>query len=98
MLGVREFIELPDIPIDTISEFVEGKRDKLWEIEINGDSLMYVHATKKSAKILLEMLADTKVDFLPLAPLAKENIAAFIAGDREDLLNGVKARFWENNR
>jgi hypothetical protein len=86
LIGTRDSISLPDLPIDVIQAFVDGKRNKIWEIEINGETLMHIHGTKGATKVLLGMLSDTGVDFLPLAPISKDNIKDFLEGKRDNLL------------
>ena len=74
------------IPVSAISEFIDNKRSTLWEITVNGNTVMQVTATKKSAKAMVEMLKEEGVEVLPIVPIPIENLVEFVQGKRKNVL------------
>jgi len=86
MLGNKEEIDMPAIPLTEVKAYTEGNRKNIWEITINMETMMHVESNKKSAAALVEMLEYSAAEELVLPKLKVSNIRDFVAGDRDNLL------------
>ena len=78
-------MNLPPIPVTAIKNFIEGKRDNLWEITINGIVRVTVKGEKDAAEVLLTLLDTADKDVFDMEPLQLSNIESFIANERENV-------------
>jgi hypothetical protein len=79
-------LELGDIPLEAISDFVKGSRGNIWEITVNDNFVMEVVANKKSAKAMEEMVKEQGGSVFPMAPIPIQNIINFVKGKRPNLM------------
>lgn len=78
-------LDLPSIPIMAIQDFVDDKRDNLWEITINGNVCLTVNGDKDSAEILLMFLQSADAVEFNMHPLLIDNVKDFLAGNRPNV-------------
>ena len=78
-------LELPAIPMEAIDSFLAGERKNLWEVTINGETLITVAAKKDDATALKMMLGQMGAVDCVLAPIMYDNVVAFIDGERDTL-------------
>ena len=68
-----------------IQDFVDDKRDNLWEITINGNVCLTVNGDKDSAEILLMFLQSADAVEFNMHPLLIDNVKDFLAGNRPNV-------------
>ena len=92
ILNVMEEVGMEDItpeaiPISALSDFVEGKRKNIWEVTINGNTVMEVVTTKKGAKAMIEMVKEKGGDKFPLVPIPMDNFLGVVQGKQKNVMN-----------
>lgn len=78
--------EVPAVPKTAVEDFIAGKRKNIWEVTINEITMLTVEGDEVAAKTLLNMINTAKVEELEFAPIPVEYFEAFIAGNRDNVL------------
>lgn len=76
-----------NIPVNAISDFVDGKRDTIWEITVNNMVVVQVVANKRVAKAMLEAVKDQGGDHFPLVPIPANSFLGVVQGKRKNLMS-----------
>jgi hypothetical protein len=82
--GLEE-LEIPGIPMAEIDKFLAGERKNLWEVTINGETLITVVTKKEDAEALKMMIGSKGGEDCVLAPVLAKNLQDFIDGKRDTL-------------
>ena len=80
-----DFMDLPPVPVTAIKDFLEDKRDNLWQVTLDDEVYLTVMSDKPSASALLKMVKGAGVEDFPLAPLPAKNLRAFVNGQRDSV-------------
>jgi hypothetical protein len=80
-----ESMDLPALPLTAIKDFIDEKRDNLWEVTINGEIFLTVKADREAALALLKMVKGAGYDEFVMAPLPAKNLRAFVQGQRKNV-------------
>jgi|WetSurSiteA1Bulk_404760.scaffolds.fasta_scaffold63424_2 hypothetical protein len=80
-----EYMELPSISLTAIKDFLDEKRDNVWEVTINDAVFLTVKADKDAAMALLKMVKGAGQEEFPLAALPAKNLRAFVQGQRKNV-------------
>lgn len=78
-------LDLPPIPLNAIKDYIRDKRPNIWEVTIDGETILTIKGDKKSAGALVEMVEGASREDFPLAPLPSSNLRAFVNGQRDNV-------------
>lgn len=78
-------LELPPLPITAIKDFIDERRNTLWDITVDGEEMLHLVCDKEAASVLLKMVKDAGVEEFPLAPLPSNNLRAFVRKQRNNV-------------
>lgn len=78
--------DLPPIPMQALSDFIEGKRSNIYELTINDEVFLTVEGDVDCAKTMRGMLKSSETTEFPLAPVLLENLEEFLAGGRSNVV------------
>lgn len=80
-----EYLDLPPIALTAVKDYLDEKRDNLWEVTINDKVFLTVKADKDAAEALLKMVKGAGEEQFPLAALPAKNLRAFVQGQRQNV-------------
>jgi hypothetical protein len=80
-----EYMDLPALPITAIKDFIDDKRENLWEITIDGQVYLTVVSDREAALTLLKMVKGAGQEEFVMAPLPAKNLRSFVQGQRSDV-------------
>jgi hypothetical protein len=81
--AAAEYMDLPALPITAIKDFIDDKRENLWEITIDGQVFLTVVSEREAALTLLKMIKGAGQEEFVMAPLPAANLRAFVQGQRD---------------
>jgi hypothetical protein len=85
-VGLEEIV--PDcIPISAIQDFIDGKRKNIWEITINGVSVMEVVAPKRVAVSMIQAIKEHGGDSFPMVPIPMNNVLGVAQGKKKNVMS-----------
>ena len=74
------------IPMSALLDFIAGKRKNIWEITVNGNTVMDVVTTKKGAQAMVEMVKEKGGDKFPLVPIPMDNFVGVVQGKNKNVM------------
>lgn len=79
-------LELPDLTLDQVKEFISGKRQNLATISINDEDLLEIVCNKKTAILFKDLMLDMKIEQFEFQPVNAIGLWAFINKERDNIL------------
>ena len=80
-----DHMEIPPIPVSAMKDFIDGKREKLWDVTVNDKVYLTFEGTPDAVSALIKLVKGAGVEQFPIAPLPAEHLRAYVNGQRDNV-------------